>query len=724
MLRVVRQHDKMDCGAACLVMIASYFGISIPIAKARDMLCMNNNGCSIWGIVSACEKIDIKATAFCVEKANDRQKEFVGLKNKTPFMANIITQDGYFHFIIVEKISKISNLVTIIDPEKGRVKITQKDFLNCWNEIVVLFEGERLKNRNPISFSNMFFLKLIKDNGTIIEKISILSLMISCFSIFQVFLVQGIMQKILESTDSHHHHFESVNPSEFEKIFLSIEKNIFWLPAFFLFICIIKSVIKYFQGKQVNKLVCHVDNSIMMQIFNKMMKLPVAFFETRRTGEFVTRFDEIYRVRNAFIGIIKNIFGDAIIILLLSVFLFIKRKRIVFIELLVFLLYSMILFFQNKISKVRINAALAEKELFFSHITKGITAINETFTRDNTYFLNEFYRKMHKTTSSLYAVLSANNCFDICETLIPDIGIAALLVLGRGIIVEDNLSITNFIMIFYILSILMDYLKKFCTIKISIDNYNSSIERLGDVLEAEEKTDSVNLDDKDNNIVVFDDVSFAYGYNPAILKRVSFNIKRGEKIAIVGKSGSGKSTIVKLIMDYYKVNQGEVTRGTNKIACLHQDISIFNESIKRNILLDRTDVDEGDFERICHITRVDLIARDRVNGFDTIMDEKGTDFSMGEKQRIVLARTLLSKPGLLILDEAGSALDAVTEKSIIDDIMKEFSDIAVVFITHRLANIKECDKVLFIENGYLKNVGKHEEIYRENDSYRLICDMQ
>ena len=476
-----------------------------------------------------------------------------------------------------------------------------------------------------------------------------------------------------------------------------ILENKYFLLIFFIGICFVQCFLKSYRGFQTNKLNCILDYSMFNNLLEKTMKLPYDFFENRRTGEIVTRFDEIYKVRNSFINIVQNIFCDTIFLFVLNIVIFIKCKEIIIIELGAILIYTVILFFQDRFLKQKLHIALNKKELLFSHITKGFSSIEDIIHGKNNFFSNGTKIKLYEATKKLYEILNINTLFESCETLISDFFIILVIILGKYLIIEKNFLISDFFVVFFVLSFVLQNIRNLCTIVISVENYRNSVERLEDILEAQEKNSLLINIDSTINIIDFENVSFAYGHRFNVLEEVNFTIAKGEQIAFVGESGSGKTTIAKLILNYYDATQGKIVRGTNKIACLHQDLYVFNESIRNNILIGRTDISEKEFNYICHITRVDKIAEKRNEGYETIMDEKGTDFSMGEKQRIVLARTLLEKPELLILDEAGSALDALSEKQIIDDIKNEFRNISIIFITHRLSTIKNCDRIYILE---------------------------
>ena len=696
-------------------MISNYYGNNISLAKSRELLHIDNNGCSVWAIVSAASNLGMKAEAIGLED-NDAYEELTKLKINGPCIANIITKEGLSHFVIIEKIGKKINL---IDPGKGRLKMDYDLFVEIWTGVIIIFSAAHLKVCNDKKYTYVFFKRLFVNNVFLIAKMAFFSLLSSVTSILQIFLIQSMLNDLLHGSE-HHHNFVIVSGETTSLLIKFFTGNKIIYAEFFV-ICVMKFIFKICYEYRKNDLSCDVDTDIFELLFEKTTRLPYVFFETRRTGEVVSRFEEIYKVRNSFVGIVKNVFCDALIIFVLNVFVAFKYKEMLGIEFILLIVYSFLLCVENNTLNSKIQDALMKKESLFSHITKCYSAIVDFVYGRNVYNKNVFYKKQSESTKNLKNTSDLSALFDSFESFITDICPAMIIVCGHMVLLGKEYVVSEYVVSFFLLMILMGYFRSFCRIVLNLMTFSNSVERLEDILEAKEKSKFITTKYCKDRLIVFNDVSFAYGYRKPTLKGVSFEIRRGEAIAFVGESGSGKSTIIKMIMNYSNNIKGEINRGTNQISCINQESCIYNDSIRRNILLDRDDISEECFAQICKIAKVDKIANMRPRGYETIMDEKGTDFSMGEKQRIIFARVLLERPELLIIDEAGNSIDSVNEVEILRDIRKAYKEMAIVVITHRISTVKMCDRIYMLEDGTISDYGTHDELKTRNMEYNRLC---
>lgn len=236
--------------------------------------------------------------------------------------------------------------------------------------------------------------------------------------------------------------------------------------------------------------------------------------------------------------------------------------------------------------------------------------------------------------------------------------------------------------------------------------------------------------------VTFDDVTFAYDEKAVILKNVSFDIKAGESIALVGATGAGKTTVVNLISRFYNVTGGRILIDNHDIAnvSLHslrsqmgimlQDSFIFSGTIKDNILYGKLDASMEDVEKACKTVCADEFIRELSDGYMTEVNERGSSLSQGQKQLLAFARTLLADPKILILDEATSSIDAKTERQLQTALQELLKGRTSFLIAHRLSTIKSCDKIMYIANGGVAECGSHEELLALRGLYYRLYTSQ
>lgn len=255
-------------------------------------------------------------------------------------------------------------------------------------------------------------------------------------------------------------------------------------------------------------------------------------------------------------------------------------------------------------------------------------------------------------------------------------------------------------------------------------------ERLNDILESEiEHIEKGMIFEGLKSPIIFKDVDFRYGYKDIVLNSLNIEIKKGSKIAIVGECGCGKTTTVKLLMALYEYEAGNIIINgysiteysksslRSKIAYVSQEAFLFSDSIYNNLRLGNEDISNEDIEKMCKICFMDKFIRNLPCGYETILEENGNNLSGGQKQKLLIARALLRKPEILILDEATSDLDSITENGIEEIISDFLDDITCIIITHRLKIVKKCDCIFVMKDGKVVEHGTHMELIKKNGLY-------
>ena len=269
-----------------------------------------------------------------------------------------------------------------------------------------------------------------------------------------------------------------------------------------------------------------------------------------------------------------------------------------------------------------------------------------------------------------------------------------------------------------------------------------SIERLSDVVDYKKEDDEIEDFDKPplpsiSGKVEYKSVTYQFQKNqPAIISNISLNIKEKSFVGIVGESGSGKSTLLKLLprlinpnsgkifIDNFDISKVNLKSLRSQIGIVSQESILFNESVQSNISLVKP---EATFEEIlfaAKLSEADKFINQLPNGYGTIIGERGSILSGGQKQRISIARTILKKPKLLILDESTSALDLKTESKILNNIFANYKESTIIFITHRIMNLIKADNIFVLDNGILKQEGKHIELLNEDGIYKNLYNQQ
>jgi ATP-binding cassette subfamily B protein len=320
-------------------------------------------------------------------------------------------------------------------------------------------------------------------------------------------------------------------------------------------------------------------------------------------------------------------------------------------------------------------------------------------------------------------------------------GIGGILILWLGAynIMEGNMTAGELLSFNALLAYFIGPVRNLIDLQPMIQTAVVAANRLGEILDLEiEKgynDENKALLSSLNGDIEFKDVSFRYGFKPHVLKNISITIPAGQKIAFVGESGSGKTTLAKLILNFYSPESGEVlicghntkdiglSRLRSKIAFISQDVFIFSGTIKENIAFGH-DMENLDMEEIINVSKLvkaDEFIDELPLKYDTFLEENGANLSEGQKQRLAIARALLNKPDILILDEATSNLDTITENHIKNTINLYEGSMTVIIIAHRLSTVINCDNIFVLDKGQIIESGNHDQLMDQKGHYYNMC---
>ena len=705
----ILQNDEKDCGPACILTIAKQFGSDISIAKLREISGTDRNGTNIAGMLKGLEYLGFDGKAVRVEdKKITNEISF-------PIIAHIKTEKNFLHYIVIHKVSK--KMILVSDPAIGMKKYSHEEFEKIWTGILILVEPKkefkRIKENNN---SLMKFFLILKKQKKLLWNVFLVSMLYTFLGIVSSFYFKFLIDYVLKDN-------------------LLNTLNILMIGVITL------GIIKIFLGAFRNYLLLflsqRIDIFILLGYYNHIIRLPMKFFSTRKTGEIISRFSDASNINDTMSETILVLMLDTIMSISGGIILYFQNRDLFFIAIIMLLLYIIIVFSFKKIIKNINNEVLENNSQLTSFIIQSIHGM-ETIKSYNLELniQNEAEFKLYKVLKSSFKRGIIYSFSGIFSEIISLLGDMAIMWIGAYQVISGKLTLGELIVFNTLLVYFTNPMKNIINLQSVIQTAVVSSDRLGEIIDLELEQTETKLEPKNlKGDIEIKNIDFRYGTRELILKNINMQIKQGEKIALVGESGSGKTTLVKLLLKFFNYEKGEININNfnindidnntlrEKISYISQDIFLFNKSIRENLMIN----DDVKIEEIIELSKK-VNAYDFINElplrFDYIIEENGINLSTGQKQRLSILRALLKKPDILIMDEATSNLDSITENIIQNTLNNIHFDMTTIIIAHRLSTILMCDRIYVLDKGEIIEFGSHEELLNLKGKYYKLWKEQ
>ena len=705
----ILQNDEKDCGPACILTIAKQFGSDISIAKLREISGTDRNGTNIAGMLKGLEYLGFDGKAVRVEdKKITNEISF-------PIIAHIKTEKNFLHYIVIHKVFK--KMILVSDPAIGMKKYSHEEFEKIWTGILILVEPKkefkRIKENNN---SLMKFFLILKKQKKLLWNVFLVSMLYTFLGIVSSFYFKFLIDYVLKDNL-----LNTLNILMIGVITLGIIK---------IFLGVFRNYLLLFLSQR-------IDIFILLGYYNHIIRLPMKFFSTRKTGEIISRFSDASNINDTISETILVLMLDTIMSISGGIILYFQNRDLFFIAIIMLLLYIIIVFSFKKIIKNINNEVLENNSQLTSFIIQSIHGI-ETIKSYNLELniQNEAEFKLYKVLKSSFKRGIIYSFSGIFSEIISLLGDMAIMWIGAYQVISGKLTLGELIVFNTLLVYFTNPMKNIINLQSVIQTAVVSADRLGEIIDLELEQTETKLEPKNlKGDIEIKNIDFRYGTRELILKNINIQIKQGEKIALVGESGSGKTTLVKLLLKFFNYEKGEININNfnindidnntlrEKISYISQDIFLFNKSIRENLMIN----DDVKIEEIIELSKK-VNAYDFINElplrFDYIIEENGINLSTGQKQRLSILRALLKKPDILIMDEATSNLDSITENIIQNTLNNIHFDMTTIIIAHRLSTILMCDRIYVLDKGEIIEFGSHEELLNLKGKYYKLWKEQ
>ena len=515
------------------------------------------------------------------------------------------------------------------------------------------------------------------------------------------------------------------------------------------FVCLIilisvflANIFKYLSSLIIAKVRVRVVTNIRNSLFEKIINFRINFFTNEKKGDVISRLtSDIQQIENSVINSVTVLFKEPA--LLLGLF-FILSTISVKLTIYTLILIPVSGFIISNIAKhLKVKAAFSQTALgninnIINETLDGIRII-KLFTASS-FMKKRFGEEVNEYGRQNYSMYKRFELSNPVSEFLGIVTVSVILLVGGGMVLDSSSDITasEFIAFIIIFSQVLPPAKAitgaFNTIQRGVASADRVFEFIDKSKRDEEDKGKESIETLKNSIT-FEKVSFAYE-NENVLNNISFKIKRGESVAIVGPSGGGKSTIIDLLSKFYALKNGSIKidgKDINKyktddirkmIGIVTQESLLFHDTIRNNICFGSEEFDNNNLIKAAEIANAYDFIEKLEDKYDTIIGERGLKLSGGQRQRICIARAIYKDPPILIFDEATSSLDSKSEKSVQTAIEKVMKDRTSIIIAHRLSTIKNVDKIIVIDKGKIVEMGSHEELLKKNNIYSNLSKMQ
>ncbi len=702
----VKQHDITDCGAACLATISKQYGLNLSISKIREVAGTDKQGTNAYGMIKAAEQL-----GFSAKGVKGNQEAFF-TEFPLPAIAHVVVDGSLLHYMVIHKITK--KQVIIADPAKGMVKYTPEEFFKIWTGVLILLvPTSKFQKGNENKGVLSRFFSLMFPQKRLLLNIFLSSLIITVFGILASFYFRFIMDDIVPN---------------------SLRKTLITLSIGVIVLYIFKAILEAFRNHLMLYLSQKLDIPLILGYYQHVLGLPMNFFGTRKVGEIVSRFMDASKIRDAISSATLSIMIDTLMALVGGVVLFTQNHLLFGIAVIVVALYGIIVFAFNKPVKKINEKQMEDNSQVTSYLVEtlnGIETVKAFHAEDKAQAKTD--RLFVKLLKSVFKGGMITNAQQTLTGAISTIGGTVILWVGVVSVLNGNMTLGSLLTFNALLAYFLDPVKNLINLQPTMQTAIVAAERLSEILDLElEKTadEHRKLSPQSLNYPIkIENLDFRYGTRKLVLENINMNIGAGEKIALVGESGSGKTTLSKLLMNFYPWEKGEIFIGDynlkdinleslrNRIAYISQDIFLFSGTIRENLELGNEDATLEDIIEACRLSKADEFINKLPLRYETMLEENGANLSGGQKQRLAIARALLKKPDILIMDEATSNLDSITEKAIEKTINNLSKNITTIIIAHRLSTIMRCDKIFVMEQGKFIEQGTHQELIEQKGRY-------
>lgn len=691
-MKIVKQDGIKDCGVCCLLSIIRFYGGDVSLEYLRQITNTDRNGVSALDLINAAKKIGFDAYGVSgdLEKINE---------NNLPCIAHVIINRKYKHFIVIYSIDNNREKITVMDPTLGKRSLSFAQFkLLSSSNYIFLKPLKRLPKMSSKHIINKFIKKILVEEKSSLLFIILLTIL---YFISQV-VVAFHFQYLLEYSIKYH----------LTITIMSISFYLFVIYIFREFSCLGKNLLMM-------KLVNVCDSFMSFETYKHILLLPYIYYKNRTTGEVISRLKDLNTVKNFIAQVCCFFITDLVGIILFLIILFNISWKLSSIVVL-FTIFLILLYFTFRRKRRSLIRKISNGEDYInSYLVESLSNVDTIKGTHMEKILRDIFLIKYKSLLDYtYSLNFLDQIISFIKNIFNDVMLLIIFGFGSYLVIINELSLSK-ILVYY--NIFNYYLSSFLNLVDVFNSYNNfkvasfRVEDLFLIDSEEFRGSYYYLTNRLDGDITFNNLNYSI-VNKKVFSDLSLGISYGEKVLLLGKSGVGKTTLVKILLRYNSVPFGmvsiknidinhyhlEVIR--EKITLVSSNEFLFTNTLYNNIVLGRS-VSNDDFSLVCRLCMVDEIIDDDL-GYQMIVEENGFNFSNGERQRIILARSLLRNSDIYIFDEAFSQIDSRKRDIIVKNIFNYLREKTIIVISHNISNKSLFNKVFRIEDGKINEIKK------------------
>ena len=704
----VKQRDISDCGAACLASVAAYYHLQLPVARIRQYAGTDRKGTNVLGVIEAAQKLGFQAKGVKgpLEALNNIPK---------PAIAHVVVNGLLQHFVVVYRVT--AKQVVVMDPIDGMYHhLSHEDFKKTWTSVLVLLmPDEDFKTGNEKISHLQRFWYLLRPHRSVLTQSLFGAVIYTVLGLSTSIYVQKIVDNVL------------VEGNRNLLNLLGVIMLVILLLQ--LFVGNLKSIFAVKTGQQ-------LDAQLILGYYKHLLKLPQQFFDTMRVGEITSRIGDAVKIRVFINDVALTLVVNVFIVIFSFALMFTYYWKLALIMLGIIPVYLLIYQLSNRVNKKLQRRLMEDNAELGSQLVESLNSVAtikrfglEEYANMRTEhrFIRLLKTIYHSTISNLYIGSAAN--------VVTSGFVIALLWIGSVFVINRELSPGELLSFYALVGYFTGPAMGLITANKSMQDALIAADRLFEImdLEQEETAQKVELQPAMIGNIVFNNVTFSYGSRVPVFRHFNLEIQKGRITAIVGESGSGKSTLMSLLQNIYPLKEGTIAIGHTDIRYIQheslrrlvsvvpQQIDLFAGPITANIAVGEFEPDMQQVLRISQQLGILEFIEKLPDGFNTLLGEHGINLSGGQRQRIAIARALYRHPEILILDEATSSLDPVSDLYV-QNAMQELRDAGktVIVIAHRLSTVVNADQIVVLQDGALAEEGTHKQLLARNTVYAKL----